>query len=409
MAGEFGLVAVDRSRIEQMAEEDDSVRARSVLAALRTLSFQLSGAQLGITVTSLLVGFLIEPVLAPLFDSFLSRGVAVAVGLILATAFEMVTAELVPKNLAIAKPVPVALALAAPMRFANTLMKPLIVFFNNAANWTVRVIGIEPRDELEISPSLEELQILIRTSREGGAIEEEEFSLLSRSITFGDKAAHDVLTPRTSCVMLRADDPVVELMRVAAESGHSRFPVQGTDVDDIVGIAHVKDAYLVPREDRPRTPVSAIMRDALNVPESRDLVSMLAQMRRERQQMAVVFDEYGGTVGILTLEDVLEELVGEIEDEHDRDEGGHAEAPTGIRVVSGLMHAHELEESTGFEMPEGDYETLGGFLLSLFDRIPEQGEHIAYDRWEFKVVEMDRNRIAKVLVVGPPSEKGGGR
>jgi CBS domain containing-hemolysin-like protein len=407
VAGEFGLVAVDRSRIEQMAEEDESVRARSVLAALKTLSFQLSGAQLGITVTSLLVGFLIEPVLAPLFESFLSRGIAVAVGLILATSFEMVSAELVPKNLAIAKPVPVALALAAPMRFANTLMKPLIVFFNNSANRTVRILGIEPRDELEMIPSLEELQILIRTSREGGAIEEEEFSLLSRSITFGDKAAHDVLTPRTSCVMLRADDTIVELMRVASESGHSRFPVQGIDVDDIVGIAHVKDAYLIPRTDRAAAPISAIMRDALSVPESRDLVSLLAQMRRERQQMAVVFDEYGGTVGILTLEDVLEELVGEIEDEHDPDEGGViAQPPSGIRVVPGLMHAHELKESTGFEMPEGDYETLGGFLLSLFDRIPEQGEHIAHERWEFKVVEMDRNRIAKVLVVGPPSREG---
>jgi CBS domain containing-hemolysin-like protein len=180
-------------------------------------------------------------------------------------------------------------------------------------------------------------------------------------------------------------------------------------VDDIVGIAHVKDAYLVPHDDRTSVPLSAIMRDALSVPESRDLVSLLAQMRRERQQMAVVFDEYGGTVGILTLEDVLEELVGEIEDEHDPDEGGGmlTHPPSGIRVVPGLMHADELKEATGFEMPEGDYETLGGFLLSLFDRIPKQGEHIAYGGWEFKVVEMDRNRIAKVLLVGSSSAQDG--
>ena len=370
-----------------------------MLAALKTLSFQLSGAQLGITITSLLVGFLIEPVLAPLFESFLSRTIAVLVGLILATSFEMVVAELVPKNLAIARPESVAFALAAPMRFANTLMKPLIVLFNNAANASVRLLGIEPRDELEVVPSLEELQILLRTSREGGAIEEEEFSLLSRSITFGDKAAHDVLTPRTSTVMLHADDSTAELMRVAAQSGHSRFPVQGTDVDDIAGIAHVKDAYLVPRAERDDVSVSAIMRDALSVPESRDLASLLAQMRRERQQMVVVFDEYGGTVGILTLEDVLEEIVGEIEDEHDPRTMGLTEPQSGIRVVTGLMHATELKEATGFEMPEGEYETLGGFLLSLFDRIPQQGDHVGYDGWEFKVVEMERNRISKVLVV----------
>jgi CBS domain containing-hemolysin-like protein len=207
--------------------------------------------------------------------------------------------------------------------------------------------------------------------------------------------------------MLRADDSIADLMEVAVGSGHSRFPVRGTDVDDIVGIAHVKDSYLVPREDRPGVTVSTIMREGMNVPESRDLVSLLAQMRRERQQMVVVFDEFGGTVGILTLEDILEEIVGEIEDEYDIEGSGSSltQPPSGIRVVPGLMHASELRETTGFVMPEGDYETFGGFLMSMFDRIPAQGDHIAYEGWEFKVVEMDRNRIVKVLVVAP--SKGG--
>jgi CBS domain containing-hemolysin-like protein len=415
VAGEFGLVAVDRARVEQLAEEGDA-RAAKTLDALRSLSFQLSGAQLGITITSLLVGFLIEPILAPLLEplfDFVPKDsrftVSVAVALVLATAFEMVVAELIPQNLAVAKPKTVSFGVAGPMRLINGLMKPLIVFLNSAANKTVRLFGIEPRDELSSIHSLEELQVLIRSSREAGALEEDEFSLLTRSIKFADRTASDVFTPRTALVTVDTQATLTDLARVAVESGHSRIPVHGRDIDDIVGVAHAKDVFTVPMEKRPTARVTTIMRQPLFVPESRDLVSLLTEMRRDGQQIAIVVDEFGGTAGIVTLEDVLEEIVGEIEDEYDP-RGGSAqmtEPPSGIHQVSGLLHADEMEEATGFKMPEGDYDTIAGFLLTLFDRIPKPGDHVGYSGWEFKVTEMDRNRISKILVAAPPKDPDG--
>lgn len=410
VAGEFALVAVDRDRVEHLAEQGDR-GATGILKSLRRLSFELSGAQLGITWSSLLIGFLIEPSIGrPLARALeglglpenSSFGLGVTVALVIATAVQMVAGELVPKNLAIARPLGMARAIATPMRIVNLGFKPLIVFLNASANWTVRRLGIEPRDELTAVHSLEEIEVLIQSSREGGALREEEFSLLARSIDFGDKTCADVLTPRTSMVALNRDDDLPALMTAALESGHSRFPVCGEGIDDVVGIAHVKDIYAVPRTRRSDTGVSEIMRPALVVPESRDLASLLVEMRRDRHQLVVVVDEYGGTAGIISFEDLVEEIVGEIEDEHDPrgSRGWLTGPPSGIHVVDGAAHAAELRE-IGFELPEGDYETLAGLLLSLFDRIPEQGDHISYEGWEFKVVEMDRNRIARVLVVAP--------
>jgi CBS domain containing-hemolysin-like protein len=411
VAGEFALVAADRTKIEALAEKGDR-RARSALAALRSLSFQLSGAQLGITISSLVIGFIVEPTVGSAIDPLIqslgvsptsSVGVSVAVALILATSAQMVVGELVPKNLALAKPVGLALWVAGPMRLANLAAKPLILFLNNSADWTVRRLGIEPQEELNSVRSLEEIELLIESSLHGGALEPAEFALLVRSISFGDKDVEDALVPRTAVQSVAERDTLDDLVGRALDTGHSRFPVIGRDIDDIVGMAHIKDIYRIPPERRATTSVAAIMQEALVVPESRNLDSMLLEMRRTRKQLAVVIDEYGGTSGIVTLEDLLEEIVGDIEDEYD-------EAPTtapltssfkGVHVVSGMLHPDELEDQTGFEMPEGDYETLAGFLLSIFERIPEQGDHIAHDDWEFKIVTMEGKRIARVLIASP--------
>ncbi|MBW3594703.1 MAG: hemolysin family protein [Actinobacteria bacterium] len=409
VAGEFAIVAVERSKVEALAAEGDS-RAASLLRALRTLSFQLSGAQLGITITSLLVGFLIEPALAPLFEPIVrfigvpessSLGVSVAVALVIATTVQMVAGELVPKNLAISRPEGVAFAIATPLRLANASMKPLIVFLNAAANWTVRLFGIQPQDELTAVHSLEELQVLIRSSREAGGLDEEEATLLARSISFGDKTAADALIPRVDIVSVSRDSTLHDLTGVALETGHSRFPVTGDGIDDIIGIAHVKDVHTIKKTRRATVSVTDIMRPPLVVPESRDLASLLVEMRRTRLHLAVVIDEFGGTAGIVTLEDLLEEIVGEIDDEYDAsgDDAQLTSSPEGVHVVAGMSHPDELRELTGFEMPEGDYETLAGFLLDLFDRIPSNGDHISFDGWEFKIVEMEKRRIAQVLMV----------
>ncbi len=383
------------------------------MAALHSLSFQLSGAQLGITISSLIVGFIVEPTvgraLQPLVEALgapesSSLGISVVLALILATATQMVIGELVPKNLALARPVGLALWISSPMRVANLAAKPLILFLNNSANWTVRRLGIEPQEEISSVRSLEEIELLIESSHHGGALDPAEFTLLARSISFGEKDAEDALVPRTAVQSIAEDDSLDDLVRRALATGHSRFPVTGRDIDDIVGMAHIKDIYRIPMEERPTTKVASIVQDAIVVPESRNLDSMLLEMRRTGKQLAVVIDEYGGTAGIITLEDLLEEIVGDIEDEYDAapTTAPMTAPPLGVHVVSGMLHPDDLEELTGFEMPEGDYETLAGFILSLLERIPEQGQHIAYGPWEFKVVEMDGKRVARVLIAGPP-------
>ena len=402
-------MAVDRERIEALAQTDR--RAHGVLRGLQTLSFQLSGAQLGITVSSLLLGFVLDSTLGEMFTDLLvalglprvsSSGFGVAVALIVATAAQMVLGELVPKNLAIAKPLGTAYAAVNPMRAVNTLFKPLIVFFNAAANWTVRLLGIEPQEELIPVRSREELELLIETSHKEGTIPSDQFSLLSRSISFGDKTASDALIPRVDVVALQFDDPLTRMVEITLQTGFSRFPVYGSNIDDIVGIVHVKDYYSLDTSERVQLLVRDIMREAFLVPESRPLSALLLDMRAKTIQIAVVVDEYGGTAGIITLEDVLEEIVGEIEDEHDPVEPDVPVGKEGVHVLSSTLHPDEVREATGFEMPEGDFETLAGFLLSLFARIPDVGDHIGYADWEFKVVEMDGRRIAKVLVVAPP-------
>jgi len=382
------------------------------MVALHSLSFQLSGAQLGITVSSLVVGFLVEPTVGRALEPLVraigigkgaSLGVSVAAALVLATAVQMVIGELVPKNLALAKPVDLALWISGPMRLANLAVKPLILWLNNTANWTVRRLGIEPQEELNSVRSLEEIELMIEASHHGGGLDPADFSLLVRSISFGEKDAEDALLPRTAVESVAEEDTLDDLARRALATGHSRFPVTGRDIDDIVGMVHIKDIYRIPLEERTTTRVSRIVQDAIVVPESRNLESILLEMRRTRKQLAVVIDEYGGTAGIITLEDLLEEIVGDIEDEHD---AAAITAPViapaaGVHVVSGRFHPDELEELTGFAMPEGDYETLAGFLLDVLERIPEQGEHISYGQWEFKVVEMDGKRVARVLIASP--------
>ena len=416
VAGEFGLVAIDRQRAEARAAAGDR-RAAGVVAALKTLSFQLSGAQLGITVTSLLVGFAAEPTigraLRPALDAAglpaeTSFAVSVALALVLATAAEMVVAELVPKNIAIAEPERVAFAATGALRAFNALARPLIVVLNSGANWTVRLFRVEPREELIPVRSLEELDLLIHASRARGALPEEQFSLLARSISFPDKTAADALVPRTSVAALPDDATVGDMKLVALETGHSRFPVFRGDLDDVVGIAHVKDSYALSVEARDATPVARIARDALFVPESRDLESLLLQMRRERRQIAVVVDEFGGTAGIVTLEDILEEIVGDIEDEHDPSEAAApapAPDPGGVHVLSGLLHPDEVREACGLELPDGPYDTLAGFLLWRLDRIPEPGARVEHDGWRFEVTEMDRRRIATVVATAPEDDE----
>lgn len=402
VAVEFALVAVDRERVEVDAQAG-SRRARATHSALQRLSFNLSGAQLGITVTSLVIGFIAEPTIASALEPLVERvvgverasGTAIVIALVAATVASMVIGELMPKTVAIARPQPTAYALAAPMLVITSVLGPVIRLLNGAANWTVRRLGIEPREELASVRSLEELELLIRSSGEEGTLEPEALDLLTRTIRFGVKDAADALVPRRSVVTLSIDDVVTTLADTAVATGHSRFPVVGADLDDVRGVVHVKDVYGVPAADRARRRLDDVMVPPFVVPETRDLSDLLADLRRVGSHLAVVVDEHGGTAGIITLEDVLEEIVGEIDDEHDRGDPKltRVQRP-GEWMLDGGLHPDEVFDACGLVVPDGEYETLAGFVLAELGRIPDVGDAFEHDKWHIEVVVLDRRRVA---------------
>jgi CBS domain containing-hemolysin-like protein len=416
VAAEFGLVTVDRSEIDIRARAGDR-RARRVNHALHELSFQLSGTQLGITLMTLLTGYLAEPALSKLFDPLArpvagdaTDGVTHALALIAATLFSMLFGELVPKNAALARPMRVALATAAGLRTFSRTFRWLIGVLNGTANWLVRRIGVEPQEELASARSPEELGLLAAISARAGALPTETATLLRRTIRFGEKRAAKAMTPRVDVVGLKNAASVADLIAVARESGHTRFPVYENTIDLVTGVAGVPDALGIPPQRRAGTPVSAIAKEPVYVPESLSLDKVLAALRAADADLAIVVDEYGGTDGVVTVEDLIEELVGEITDEYDTDDDeiGTTEltAPGGEKtyLVDGLLREDELSEQTGFALPEGPYETLAGFLLSRLGHIPVVGESLAVNGWEFTVMEVDRHRIEQVRVVAPPPE-----
>jgi len=383
---------------------------------LRHLSFHLSGAQLGITITSIVLGFVaqptlavvMEPVLRPLVGDRRAGGIAIAVALVLVTVVSMIVSELIPKNLSVARPERMAYLLGRPAAIYGTIFGPIIRFLNGAANWTVRRLGIEPKEELTAVRSLEELELLIRSSGEEGSLDPEAFRLLNQTLRFREKTAADALVPRTAVTAVAPDDRIAELVRVAVDTGFSRFPVcRHRDLDDLVGVVHVKDVYRLPPDDRPDVLVSSIMTEPFVVPETKDLALLLVELRQSGSHLAVVVDEYGGTAGIITLEDVVEEIVGEIADEYDRSGAPLTTIrPTGEYLLTGTLHPDEVFDATGFAIPEGDYETLAGFVLDRLGHIPAPGETFELDGWRVEVVEMDRLRVALVRLVAPqPAER----
>jgi CBS domain containing-hemolysin-like protein len=410
VAAEFALVAVDRSKIEREVAAG-SRRARIADGLLHRLSFQLSGAQFGITVTSLVLGFLAQPVVAQLIEPLLEpllgeravAGVSLLVALALVTVVQMVVGELVPKGLAIARPETTTLRLAPTFRIYGVVAGPVLRLLDGAANRIVRAVGVEPQDELTNVRSLPELMVLVETSTEEGTLGGGAGALLTRSIRFGSKTAEEALIPRVAVRALPVDATVTELVHLSVETGHSRFPLYGTDLDDVRGVVHVRQAHTVPRAERSTTAVGELMSPVLAVPESRELDDVLVDFREARTHLAVVVDEYGGTAGILTLEDVLEEIVGEIDDEHDPLPDLTRVRRRGEFVLPGSHHLDEVADLTGLELPEGEYETVAGFVLDRLGHIPTVGEAVVQGEWRIEVAAMDRRRIAEVRLLPRPT------
>lgn len=419
VASEFSFLALNRSTIEAKAERGDK-GAKGILHALRSLSTQLSSAQLGITITTLGIGFLAQPAIARLLQGPLEStgvptsaigGVTIVIAISLATIVTMVFGELVPKNLAIATPLGTARFVQRFQRGFTHFMRWPIRLLNDSANWILGLFGVEPQEELASARSADELLSLVRRSAEKGTLSKETAVMMERSLNFGELTAADVMTPRTRMRSVTSNGTANDVIALAQDSGLSRFPVTGEDSDDIIGIVHIKQAITVPHADRDEVVASDIMRQPVFVPSNVQLDSLLEQLRKGGLQMAVVIDEFGGTDGIVTIEDLLEEIVGEVNDEHDRSKSAIRQRSARSWQLSGLLRPDEIAEEIGFYLPENDeYETIGGLMSHALERIPKNKDSVSIDivdregrtlRARLAVEKMDGHRVDRLaLLIG---------
>lgn len=420
VASEFALVNLDRADLEARQQKGES-RLALTIGALKITSTHLSSAQLGITLTTLLTGYTMEPAISSLLRPVLTgwglpeaivSPLAVVVAITFATVLSMILGELVPKNFALALPRQTA-KLVLPFQVAFTaVFRPAIVLLNGSANGVLRGMGIEPKEELSGARTAEELSSLVRRSANAGVLEEDTASLLDRSLTFSRLSAADVMTPRPSLHAIAAGDSADDVIQLARRTGHSRFPVYDDSMDDIVGVVHLKAAVSVPRKKRGNVPAAALATEPLRVPETVHLDGLLAELRARGYQMAVVVDEYGGTAGVVTLEDLVEEIVGEVSDEHDRSRAGVVRLTDSL-TFPGELRPDELRDRTGVRVPEDDvYDTIGGYFMSTLERIPVVGDEIEIEDGTLTVHRMDGRRVDRVrftpaaMPVGADGEGG---
>jgi magnesium and cobalt exporter, CNNM family len=405
VAVEFSLVALDRPTVQKAIDSGDK-RAEVVLGSLRRLSTQLSAAQVGITLTTLVLGYLATPSIGRLLEGPLSAlgleggaldSVAATLALVIATLFSMVFGELLPQFLGISAPLATAKVVAMPVRVFAIIAKPLIVVLNGSANLALRAMGITPQEELSGARTPQELASLVRRSAEAGTLGARTARLVTRTLGFGEQTAADVMSPRARATAIERTATAEDVLRLARSTGHSRFPVTGGDWDDIDGIVHVKRAIAVPHERRPDVPVSALMVPPLLVPETIRLDPLLLLLRESGLQLAVVVDEYGGTAGVVTLEDVVEEIVGDVSDEHDRFRVTGREMTDGSWTVPGLWRPDEVRERLGAPVPDGPaYETTGGYVMAELGRVPEVGDSVDLPGWRVSVLAMDGMRVDRL-------------
>jgi len=404
VASEFSLVNLNRSDLELRVARGEK-RLGPTIGALKITSTHLSSAQLGITLTTLLAGYTMEPAIGALLSwplsglglsSTITTVIATLLAIVVVTLLSMIVGELVPKNFALALPLRTATFVIPFQVGFTTVFRPFVALLNNTANLILRSMGIEPKEELSSARTAEELRSLVRRSATEGSLDRDTATLLARTLVFSQHIAADVMTPRPRVASVDRTDSAYTVIVLAQRTGFSRFPVIDDSIDDVVGLVHVKQAVAVPRAKRPDVPVSALQTEALRVPETMKLDVLLGELRGRGYQMAVVVDEYGGTAGVVTLEDLVEELVGEVADEHDRTLAGVVRSRDWL-TFPGMLRPDELLERADVAISEeGPYETVGGFMMSELGRLPIVGDIVAVDGGEFRVERLDGRRIDRV-------------
>jgi CBS domain containing-hemolysin-like protein len=405
VASEFALVAVRRSRIDEMVAGGDRA-AKGVQAALEHLDRYIAGTQLGITIASLALGWVGEPALAVLIDRFLSMfgmpvsstgahtAAAIAVSFFIITFLHIVLGELAPKSLALVKPEGVSKVIATPLRIFSRVMWPLIWLFNGAANAILRLVGIGPASEVQ-SHSADELRLLVMQARAHGTLDESDSAMLAGVFDFHEKKARDVMRPRTDVVALSIDATEDEVWKVVREERYSRYPIYRESLDDVTGVFLAKDLWL--RESDAPFSLAEMSREPLYIPDSRPAERVLEDLRRTRAHLAVVLDEYGGTAGIITMEDLIEEVIGDISDEYDMAARTAIES-NGMLELDGTMSLIDVRSDHRVQIPEGDWTTLGGYAFAQLGRLPRMGDRVPVPGGELEVIAMDGRRIAALRV-----------
>ncbi|MHA6781306.1 hemolysin family protein [Pseudonocardia saturnea] len=415
VAQEFGYMAVDRSRLKARASAGDAGAKRALGITDRT-SFMLSGAQLGITVTGLLVGYVAEPLIGESIGTLLGgvgvpTGVGIAVGtglaLLFATVVQMVFGELFPKNLAIARPEPVARALALSTGIYLRLFGWLIRIFDAASNLLLRALRIEPVHDVEHSATPRDLEAIVDESRDSGDIDEELSMLLDRVLDFTDRTARAAMIPRPRVASIQADQSVAHLVTIMA-SGHSRLPVLGDGADDVVGVICLRDVLALEGRDLTTVRVADAARPAVMVPASLPLPAVLERLREADDEFACVVDEYGGLAGVVTMEDIAEELIGEITDEHDPAGRDGIRVGDGEWTVPGTYNIDEVERLLDTDLPDGEFHTIGGLVIDRLQKLPEVGDAVELEadgdrRLSVTVCTVERRVPATVRLSWVPS------
>ena len=407
VAAEFALLAARRSRIEQLDAEGDK-RAGHALAGLRELTLMLAGAQLGITMCSLGLGAVAEPAVAGVIEGALGEWftlsdtarhvIAFTIALSVVVFLHMVVGEMAPKSWAISHPEASSLRLARPFRLFVNVFRPIIQLLNWLANVVVRAVGVEPQDERAMAHSPSDLLLLIEESAGHGGLAAQEHELLARSLELSGLTAADAMTVRRDIVALPGDATAAEVAAEAHRTGRTRVVVHTGDLDHVLGFIHVKDVLRLANGTWATTPAHSITRPIMVTPEHHGLEDLLLEMRTDRHHISLVVDEHGTVLGLVTLEDVIEELIGDFDDESDRRLGDCERLPDGTYRVNGTLRVELFEEVTGVALPEGDWSTVAGYVIDALDEIPSPGDRVRTDVGEFEVIEMDGYAIDALRV-----------
>ena len=406
---EFALVKVRRTRLEELLQQGNR-RAQLVLRITSSFDAYLGATQLGITLSSLALGWLGEPLVAALLQPQLSqlvpgvdwlvRVVSIVLGFAGLTFFHIVLGELVPKSMAMQKAESLALLVAGPLHLFYQVCYPFIMLFQRTAQGILKLMGLKPASQSDLAHSEDELRMIVSASHRGGVLNQMESELIDNVFDFADRLAREVMVPRQDMVCLFLEDPLTETMQIVRQTGHTRYPLCSEDKDHVIGMIHVRDLMDLDICSREPQDLRTVMRDILIVPEGMSVAKLLQFMRRKRTHLAVVVDEYGGTAGLVALEDVIEEIVGDIQDEHDAEGDGEVHRfPDGSYEFDGRVLLDDITELLNIRLEEPDEDTIGGYIFGILGRRPEVGDNVHIGGYRFTVLRVNGFRVVRVKAV----------